>query len=67
MTTVLPPTTPVVIVPCACAAIGAAIALAIAATASILVRMVCSFTREEAPAASQRAQSEPIHRVHHCS
>jgi len=29
--------------------------------------MVCSFTREEAPAASQRAHPEPIHRAWHCS
>ncbi len=67
MTTVLPPPTPVVIVLCACAASGAAIAPAIAAMASILVRIVNSFAREIAPAVSQRARPEPIHRAHHCS
>jgi hypothetical protein len=40
----------VVIVVCACAAIGAAIAPAIAAMASILFRMMNSFARREAPA-----------------
>jgi hypothetical protein len=49
MTTVLPPAVPVVIVVCACAAIGAAIAPAIAATANSLFRMVNSFARR-APA-----------------
>ena len=39
-----------VIVLCACAAIGAAIAPAIAAMASSLFRMVNSFAREQAPA-----------------
>jgi hypothetical protein len=59
MTTVLPPATPVVIVVWACAAIGAAIAPAIAAMANSLFRMVNSFARRGAgfsPAHTMRGQ-----------
>src|SRR5258707_3760152 len=66
MTTVLPPAVPVVIVVCACAAIGAAIAPAIAAMANSLFRMVNSFARRCA-GFRQHTHAGPIHRVRHCS
>src|SRR5215218_6103485 len=66
MTTVPPPATPVVIVVCAWAAIGAAMAPAIAAMANSLFRMVNSFARRGADL-RQHTHAGPIHRVRHCS
>jgi hypothetical protein len=80
MITVPPLTTPVVTVLCACAAIGAAIAPAITAMASILFRMVNSLAKmslgcdafsqdENAMLLARRASAdcEPMHRARHRS